>query len=168
MSVFPAPRRALLLLEAPAFLLVWVFPLLPPPAWISRFSWFYAQFLSRETSSLRISAWVWPCGVALILAKRLARASRAALALVLFQSRFSFPNLRSLVLLWETRWASRAALETHLHRYAKHCGQELDASSLIYLLPLLPRGSETFLVSETAWRVSRFARTDHADFFVLH
>ena len=155
-SVFPVLRRALLVPEAPAFLLAWGFPLLPAPAWISSFSCPYARFLSRGTFSLRISAWALACGAALILAKHWARASRAASALALFQFRFSFPNLRSLVLLWETRWASRAA------------SQKVDVSLLIYLLPPLLRGSETFLVSETAWRVSRFARIDHAGFFVLH
>jgi len=97
-----------LLHEALAFFVALVFPLLSVPVWL--FSSFCVPFLSRAISSSPISAWA--CGAALISAKLLVRASRAALALV-------FSPLRLLILLLEWRWPFRVA------------SQPLDASSLI-------------------------------------
>ena len=81
--VIPLPDEAL------AFFVALLFPLLLPPVWL--FSSFCARFLSCAISL--ISVWAWACGAVLISVKRLARASRAALALVFSHLPFLFPIL---------------------------------------------------------------------------
>ena len=144
--------------EPPAFSAALVFPVLRAPVSLSQLFLIFVRFLSREISSSSILVWVWACGAALILVKRSARVSRAALAMQWASLRrqiflslvfpgsgsaiFSawekgplpFATRRWLILPSEWRWTLRLAW------------QRLDVSSLIYSLPLLLRESEIFSV----------------------
>lgn len=62
---------------------------------------------------------------------------------------FSFATLRLLILREESRLGLFPGLQTRLHCYAKHCGQEAGVFFPICLSMLLLPGSEIFLVLET-------------------
>jgi hypothetical protein len=72
---------------------------------------------------------------------------------------FSFATCRLLILHGESRLVLFPESRTHLHRYAKHCGQEPGVFSPIYPSTLLLPGSEIFSVLETAKKAPRSART---------
>jgi hypothetical protein len=84
------------------------------------------------------------------------------------KSLFSFATRRLLILRGELRLALFPRLGTRLHRYAKHCGQEPRVFSPICPSILLLRGSEIFLVSETAKNAARSARIHRVGFFLRH
>jgi hypothetical protein len=152
----------------------------------------FVRFVSRETSSLPLSAWGWACGAALISMTRWIRVFCEALPMqqaplhrqiflwflcvrrldsaIFLESqkrllRFAIFHLP--VSLLESQWALRLTSQTRLHRYAKHCGQELGASWPTHWLRFLLWQSAIFLVWEMK-RLSRLTPIRRGDFFVLH
>jgi len=148
--------RALLLPEAPGFLLALVFPLLSAQVWTSPFSWFCVRFFLRGISSSPLSVWAWAYGAVLILGKHSARASRVELALASQPPRL-FLTLRLLIL----PSGSPSQLSP---------SEKLAFFSLIYELRFLfcQPGSETCVVSARTGHVPRFPRIDRGCLFVLH